>query len=349
MKICFVLNKVATEANGTSVALMAKAHEMGHEVSAVGVGGFNLDHTGLITLDTISVKKGKKMKSAGQYLETLQGPTAKHERIEAGSLDVLFIRNNPTEERAGREWAEHSGIAFGRMVQQLGVLVLNDAYALSNAFIDKLYFEELPTSIKPASIITRKKEDILNFWEENNKKMVLKPLEGSGGQNVYLIDENQKNLNQILSTLTMEGYIIAQEFLPEVKHGDVRVLLMNGRILEQDGKQAIIRRVSGEGEFRSNFSLGATADSSKLTPAMQQIVDVTAPRLIADGLFFVGLDIVKDKLIEINVLSPGGLNRFAHIDLPDFTEPVIRAIERKLEYKRMHGGRISNKALATLH
>ena len=348
MKICFVLNKVATEANGTSIALMTKAHEMGHDVSATGVGGFNLDHKGLITIDATAVKKGNDTKAPEQYLKALKSKQALQERIEASSLDVLFIRNNPTEERAGREWAEHSGIAFGRMVQQLGVLVLNDAYALSNAFIDKLYFEELPKSINPASIITRNKEDILAFWEENHKKMVLKPLEGSGGQNVYLIDENQKNLNQIISTLTTEGYIIAQKYLPEVAHGDVRVLLMNGRILEQDGKQAIIRRVSGKGEFRSNFALGATADSSKLTNAMQRIVDITAPKLINDGLFFVGLDIVKDKLIEINVLSPGGLSKFNSIGLPDFTETVIQAIERKLEYKKMHGSQIPNKVLATM-
>ncbi|MEQ5789431.1 glutathione synthase [Muricauda sp. NFXS6] len=348
MRICFVLNKVATEANGTSIALMTKAHEMGHNVSATGVGGFNLDYAGTITIDVTAVKKGKEIKKPEQYLEALKSKQALQKRIEASSLDVLFIRNNPTEERAGREWAEHSGIAFGRMVQQLGVLVLNDAYALSNAFIDKLYFEELPKSIKPASIITRNKEDILAFWKENNKKMVLKPLEGSGGQNVYLIDENQKNLNQIISTLTAEGYIIAQEYLPEVKHGDVRVLLMNGKILEQDGKQAIIRRVSGKGEFRSNFSLGATADNSKLTGAMQHIVDITAPKLINDGLFFVGLDIVKDKLIEINVLSPGGLAKFNKIGLPDFTQTVIRAIERKLEFKKMHGNHISNKTLATM-
>ena len=349
MKICFVLNNVATEANGTSIALMTKAHQMGHQVSATGVGGFNLDHGGNITIDIVSVKKDTKIEVPKHYLKALQSQEAPKKRIEALSLDVLFIRNNPTEEHATRVWAEHSGIAFGRMIQQLGVLVLNDAYALSNAFIDKLYFEELPKSIKPASIITRKKEDILKFWEANQKKMVLKPLEGSGGQNVYLIDENQKNLNQILSTLASEGYIIAQEYLPEVENGDVRVLLMNGRILEQDGKQAIIRRVSGKGEFRSNFALGATADNSKLTDAMQHIVDVTAPRLINDGLFFVGLDIVADKLIEINLLSPGGLSKFHRIGLPDFTEPVIKAIERKLTYKKMHGHHISNRALATMH
>lgn len=349
MKICFVLNKIANEGCRTSITMMAKAHEMGHDVCATGVGGFNLNHSGVLTLDTVALAKGKKAKAPEHYLEALKGTESIQKRIDANSLDVLFIRNNPNEERSGREWAEHSGIAFGRMVQQLGVLVLNDAYALSNAFIDKLYFEELPKSIKPASIITRKQDDILNFWEDNNKKMVLKPLEGSGGQNVYMIDENRRNLNQIITTLTTEGYIIAQEFLPEVIQGDVRILLMNGRILEQGGKQAIIRRVSGEGEFRSNFSLGATAESSELTKEMQYIVDVTAPRLIADGLFFVGLDIVKDKLIEINVLSPGGLNWFSDIGLPDFTDAIIKAIERKIAYKKMHGNRISNKALATMH
>lgn len=157
MKICFVLNKVASESSGTSIALMAKAHDMGHDVSATGVGDFNLDPKGLITIDVTAVKKGKKIKAPEQYLKALKSNQALQERIAASTLDVLFIRNNPTEERAGREWAEHSGIAFGRMVQQLGVLVLNDAYALSNAFIDKLYFEELPKRIRPASIITRKK------------------------------------------------------------------------------------------------------------------------------------------------------------------------------------------------
>ncbi|PKA98968.1 glutathione synthase [Flavobacteriaceae bacterium MAR_2009_75] len=349
MKIGFVLNSIASETCGTSVALMAKAHNMGHKVSAIGVGGFNLHSDGLITIDTTSVSSKKDVDGPEKYLEYLQGSKAKHKRIEATSLDVLFIRNNPTEEAADRKWAEQSGIAFGRMIQQLGLLVLNDAFALSKAFIDKLYFEELPKHIKPASIITRKKEDILNFWEENDKKMVLKPLEGSGGQNVYLIDKNQKNLNQIIDTLSEEGYVIAQEYLPEVKDGDIRVILMNGRVLEQDGKQAIIRRVSGEGEFRSNFSLGATADSSEMTEAMKHIVELTAPRLIADGFFFVGLDIVKDKLIEINVLSPGGLDHFCEIDLPDFTDAVIEAIERKLEYKKMHGNHLSNKVLATMH
>ncbi len=347
MKICFVLNNVESETNGTSIALMSMAHERGHEVYAMGVGDFSFHHDAPISINATTVPKETKYKSPAKFLKALQGKKAVKKKIDSTSLDVLFIRNNPTEEK-GRAWAEQAGVAFGRMVQQQDILVLNDAYALSHAFIDKLYFEELPQEIKPDSIITRDKEQLLEFWEKQNKKMVLKPLEGSGGQDVYLIDEHEKNVNQIIEHLSSQGYVIAQEFLPAVKDGDVRVLLLNGKIMEKDGQKAIIRRVAGEGEFRSNFKLGATADSSDLTPEMQRIVDLTAPKLIRDGLFFVGLDIVKDKLIEINVLSPGGMERFGDIGLPPFTDYVIESIEKKIEYKKLYEGQLSNRTLATM-
>ncbi len=348
MKICFVLNDVETEKVGTSLLLMSAAFNRGHEVFAMGVGDFNFHHDSPISINVTHVPKNTKTKSPNKFLEILQSSKAKKKRLTSKDIDVLFIRNNPTEEESGREWAEQSGVAFGRMMQQEGVLVLNDAYALSHAFIDKLYFEELPESIKPDSLITRSKEDILKFWEKHDKKMVLKPLEGSGGRDVYLIDETEKNVNQIIETISQQGYVIAQEFLPAVKDGDVRILLLNGRVMVQDGVQAIIRRSPGEGEFRSNFTQGATANSSELTPEMQRIVNLTAPKLIRDGLFFVGLDVVKDKLIEINVLSPGGMERFKDIGLPDFTPMVIEAIERKVDYKAMYKGQLSNQVLATM-
>ncbi len=348
MKICFVVNGVETETCGTTVYIMFEALKRKHEVHMMGVGDFNFRHDEAISINSVSITKNGDPKTLEEFLELLQGENAKHKTIVAKDLDVLFIRNNPTEEGSSRQWAEQAGVAFGRMIQQEGVLVLNDAFALSNAFIDKLYFEELPSSIKPASLITRKKEDILDFFEKHKKKMVLKPLEGSGGRDVYLIDKNEKNLNQIIDTITQQGYVIAQEFLPAVKDGDVRVLLMNGRVMEKDGQYGIIRRVAGDGEFRSNFSQGASANSSPLTDAMKKIIDITAPKLIRDGLFFVGLDIVKDKLIEINVLSPGGLDHFKDIGLPDFSDVIVKSIEKKVEYKRLYGNSISNRELATM-
>lgn len=347
MKICFVVNSVETEKSGTTVFIMLEAFKRKHDVYLMGVGDFNYNNIQELTIHATSIPKNSKAENSKDFIEIFRSDKAKQEKISAKDLDVLFIRNNPTEE-TDRQWAEHSGVAFGRMVQQEGVLVLNDAYALSNAFIDKLYFEELPSSIKPASLITRKKEDIMDFFEKHKKKMVLKPLEGSGGRGVYLIDKNEKNLNQIIETLTTQGYIIAQEFLPAVKDGDVRVLLLNGKVMEKDGKYGVIKRISSEGEFRSNISQGATTDVSSYTDEMKKIVDVVAPLLIRDGLFFVGLDIVKDKLIEINVLSPGGMDSFPLVGLSDFSDVVVDAIERKLKYKKDYGNKISNRELATM-
>ncbi|HET8838868.1 MAG TPA: glutathione synthetase [Flavobacteriaceae bacterium] len=348
ISICFILNDIATEKCGTSVYLMKKAFDRGHEVLAASVGDFSFVFDAPLSINCTYVAKTEKPETPQEYLKILQSKKAKNKKINSKKLDVLFLRNNPTEEESGRQWAEQSGVAFGRIMQQEEVLVLNDAYALSKAFIDKLYFEELPAIIKPASIITRNKKEILEFWEKQRMKMVLKPLEGSGGKNVFLVDKHEKNINQILDTIMEDGYVIAQEYMPDVKNGDLRVFLMNGKILEEDGKHAIIRRVSGKGEFRSNFKQGATADSDEMTEAIQRIVELSSPKLIKDGLFFVGLDIVKNKLIEINVLSPGGLDHFHEIGMPDFTTTVISSIEKKIEYKKLYAGQLANKTLATM-
>lgn len=347
MKICFVINDVHTEKRGSTIYLMAEAHKKGHQVFAASVGDFSFSSSAPLSLNCVYVSKNAKPKDQQEFLEMLQSEKVKSKRLTSEDMDVLFLRNNPTEE-VERQWAEHAGVAFGRMMQQEGVLVLNDAFALSKAFIDKLYFEELPEDIKPASIVTRSQEEILDFYEKHKKRMVLKPLEGSGGQDVYLIDKNEKNLNQIITALSQQGYIIAQEYLPAAKEGDVRVLLLNGKVMQKDGKYGIVKRVSGEGEFRSNLSLGASPDSSPFTEEMERIIALTAPKLIEDGLFLVGLDIVKDKLIEINVLSPGGLEVMTEIGLPDFSSVIIEAIEKKLEYQKLYKNRIENKVLATM-
>ena len=346
MKICFVLSAIATEGCGTSVRMIAEAHNRNHDVYACGVGGFTFHSDKPIDIEVVHIAKNSKERSAQEMLEYMQQKET--EIIKSTDLDVLFLRNNPTEEEDNRQWAEFSGIGFGQLIQDSGVLVLNDAHTLANAFIDKLYFESLPEYIKPKSIITRDIDKLMDFYEEMGQQMVLKPLEGSGGQNVFMIDKHEKNLNQIIETISQEGYIIAQQFLPDVKHGDVRVLLLNGKIMEKDGVKGILRRVPSEGEFRSNMSVGATAATTELTQAMQDIVDIVSPKIIKDGLFFVGLDIIDDKLIEINLLSPGGLDYFEEVGLPDFSSNVIEAIERKIHYRDKYKGELSNKTLASM-
>ena len=349
MKICYVINHIDVEKCGTTITLMKKMYDRGHNVYVMNVGDFCLKSNFTMSVHTIHFPKKLKVDSDEAFLEKMQSGDLKKSTVDVSEFDVMFIRNNPTEEGKERHWAEKAGISFGRIVEQMGVLVLNDAYAMTNSFVDKLYFEEFPEEIKPDSIVTREKEELMKFYKDHKNQMVLKPLEGSGGQNVYFIDKNEKNTNQIIDTILAEGYVIAQQYLPDVSKGDVRILLMNGRVLEQDGEKALVLRKSMEGEFRNNLTQGGSAGKAAFTPEMEHIVNVVSPKLIRDGHFFVGLDVVGDKLIEINVLSPGGLRSFPKIGLPDFAESVVDAIERKVEYKKIYKGQLSNKVLATMH
>ncbi|MGB6150607.1 MAG: glutathione synthase [Pricia sp.] len=349
MKICFVISDLKKEYAGTSVTMMEKAFDRGHDTYLMEVGGFNFVHGAPVEVRCKKVPESLKYESLNDFLVQLKDDKVVWNTFSSNELDVLFVRNNPTEEPMDRHWAEHSGLAFARAIQQQGVLVLNDANAMAHSFIDKMYFEELPKDIKPNSVITRDKQVILDFWKASGKKIVLKPLEGSGGQSIYLIGKEKANFEQIVNALLVKGYVIAQEFLPDVSKGDVRVLMMNGKILEKDGELGLIRRInSDEDEFRSNLALGGSAKKAELTPEIERIVALTGPKLIRDGFFFVGLDVVGDKLIEINCMSPGGLAYTDEVGLPDFTETFIASIERKIEYKKLNKNKLSNKELATM-
>lgn len=348
MKICFVLNDVKNEDPGTTVVILRKAHQRGHDVYVMGVADFVFYRDQGVLLRCKKIPKNISDTSVDDFWNSVKKDADQREILPCTKMDIVFLRNNPTEETAGRSWAEHSGISFGQMIKKQGVLVLNDPSGLSQAFIDKLYFEELPAEIKPNSLITRNKDEILQFWEENNHEIVLKPLEGSRGKDVYKIGEEKRNLSQILNTLIDQGYIIAQEYLPAVRKGDVRVLMLDGKILEQDGEEAVIKRFNEDKtEFRSNLVLGATPSKGKRTPEIDFIASVVGPKLKEDGLFFVGLDIVDDKLIEINVLSPGDMH-YTHITgMTDFTDTIVISMEKKVAYKKLHPD-IDSKKLAAM-
>ena len=123
MKICFVVNSVETEKSGTTAFIMHEARKRGHDVYAMGVGDFSFTNKQELGVIATSLPKNAAPKTAKEFIEILHSDKAKKEKIIAKELDVLFIRNNPTEEAEGRNWAEHSGVAFGRMVQKEGVLV----------------------------------------------------------------------------------------------------------------------------------------------------------------------------------------------------------------------------------
>ena len=346
MKLGFVVNRIATEQPGyTTTRLAMTATRMGHDVWLMGVDDFAHDPDGSVTAMARTVP-AKNYRSLKAYLEKVQSDEAA-ERIVVDDLDVLMMRNDPAEDVAERPWAVTSGVLFGQLAMSRGVLVVNDPTSLADA-VNKTYFQHFPEEVRPRTMISRDPAAINEFIEEMKGSAVLKPLQGSGGAGVFLVSGKESpNLNQMIEALSRDGYIVVQEYLAAGKDGDTRLFVMNGQPLERDGQYAAFRRVNESTDMRSNMHAGGEAHPAKVTDEMLHMVDLVRPKLLHDGMFLVGLDIVGNKLMEVNVFSPGGLGSSQQLYEVDFTQPVIEALERKVELRSSYPN-LDNARLATL-
>jgi glutathione synthase len=349
MKLGFVVNQVAEEVpQYTTTRLAMSARNLGHEVWLMGVGDLAQNADGKVVAHA-SAPDDKTYRSLKTFLDDIQREDrGSHEKIVVDDLDVLMLRNDPAEDALDRPWAQTSGILFGQLAAAHGVLVVNDPVHLTDA-VNKTYFQHFPESVRPQTLISRNEDDIKAFIKENKGKAVLKPLQGSGGQSVFLVTgKGEQNVNQMIETLIRDGYVVAQEYLSSANKGDVRFFVMNGDPLMVDGQYAAFRRVPSETDVRSNMHVGGEAKAVKVTDAMLALVEMVKPKLIQDGMFLVGLDMVGAKLMEVNVFSPGGLGSAGHLNEMDFARPVIEALERKVLLRAAYGNSLPNVILATL-
>ncbi|SDS97040.1 glutathione synthetase [Microterricola viridarii] len=347
MKIGFVVNDIATEKPVyTTTRLAMTATRLGHEVALLGLRDFGYEPDESLSAIAASASTGKAYRSHERYLEDLQA--AARERVGLSDFDVLMLRADPAVDAADSPWANTAGIAFGQLAAASGVLVVNDPGSLANA-LSKAYFQHFPEAARPRTLISRDEERVRQFIDEMGGRAVLKPLQGSGGSGVFLVTEKEApNISQIVEAIARDGYVVAQEYLTAAKDGDVRMFVMNGHPLQVDGAYAAFRRRPGGDDIRSNMSAGGSAEAVTVTDEMLQLVDAVRPKLLEDGLHLVGLDIVGDKLMEVNVFSPGGLGSSEALYGVDFTTAIIEDLERKVRIRRHYGPELSNIRLATL-
>jgi glutathione synthase len=289
-----------------------------------------------------------KYKTLESYLKEIKSEKSVRERITVDDLDVLMLRNDPAGDAVQRPWAQSAGIIFGRVAMRHGVIVLNDPNGLAGA-LNKMYFQLFPERVRPRTIITRDRSEIKEFAKEEGGNIVLKPLQGSGGQNVFLVRKNDlSNLNQMVDAVSRDGYVIAQEYLPAAEAGDTRLFLMNGQPLRHRGKYAAFRRLREGDDMRSNIHAGGKKAQADLKDAHFELAEIVRPKLVQDGMFLVGLDIVGDKLMEINVFSPGGLGSAQSFEKVNFNIAVIDAIQRKVDYMKHYNRNFDNIEMSTL-
>lgn len=242
-------------------------------------------------------------------------------------LDALFLRKNPPLNYQAMEF-------LSPVNDRVFMINSTNGQILGNS---KLYALNFP-GIIPMTHVSRDPKRLKKIIDDFGGAMVVKPLQRYGGEGVIKVSiRDQENLNSLINYY-VKGYedyparepIMVQEFLEGVKKdGDIRILLLNGEIL------GAMRRKPMKGDFRTNVHAGARVFKHNVTKKEKEICRVIEDRLIKDGLYFVGIDVIGDKLVEINCVSPGGIARINKLDRVKLEAKVIDFVERKV--KEMKG------------
>ncbi|MBW1608076.1 MAG: glutathione synthase [Deltaproteobacteria bacterium] len=242
-------------------------------------------------------------------------------------LDALFLRKNPPLNYQAMEF-------LSPVNDRVFMINSTNGQILGNS---KLYALNFP-GIIPMTHVSRDPKRLKKIIDDFGGAMVIKPLQRYGGEGVIKVSiRDQENLNSLINYY-VKGYedyparepIMVQEFLEGVKKdGDIRILLLNGEIL------GAMRRKPMKGDFRTNVHAGARVFKHNVTKKEKEICRVIQDRLIKDGLYFVGIDVIGDKLVEINCVSPGGIARINKLDRVKLEAKVIDFVERKV--KEMKG------------
>ena len=348
MMIGFFVNDLEREyENYTTTVLAHQAVSRGHRACYITPSDFVLNADDTLSVHGRFLPK-RKYKDRTEFFDTLKDPKAiSIERMDVTEIDVLMLRNDPSID-AQTPWAMEAGILFGREAVRRGVIVLNDPDSLGRAS-NKLYFQGFPVEARAETLITKHASDIKAFAKAHGGNIILKPLQGSGGSGVFKLDpKNAFNLNQIIEAIGRDGYIIAQAYVPAAKKGDIRLFLMNGRPLEVEGKYAALRRVAAKDDIRSNIHAGGKAEAVEIGKVELEVAEIIRPKLMADGMFLIGVDIVGDKILEVNVFSPGNLHSCSDLAGVDFSVAILEAIERKVAIKSQYARAFDNRHLAIL-
>ena len=348
MRIAFFVNELASEFPNYATTMLAwQARQRGHEVFYVTPDDWVLEADESLRAHVRAVPKGKS-KDHRAFFKILRSEKSESVKMDMREIDVLMLRNDPANDAQERPWAAESGILFGREAAKRGVIVLNDPDSLARA-TNKLYFQNFPAEVRADTIITRNADDIKAFAKEHDGHVILKPLQGSGGTGVFKVDSgNVSNLNQMIEAICRDGYVIAQEYVDAASKGDIRLFLLNGQPLSIDDKYCALRREQAKDDIRSNIHAGGKAKAVAITDRELKVAELIRPKLIADGMFLVGIDIVGDKILEVNVFSPGNLVSCSKMAEVDFSLPIIQAVERKVKAKADFPHDFSNRHLAII-
>lgn len=270
----------------SSFAMLLEAQRRGHELVYMQPEDLYLKNGQAYAISSLlkvwDRPKEEQFFGFGQYSE-----------IALNTLDIILIRQDPP---FNNDYLYSTHIL--EQAEAEGVLVVNKPQSLRDAN-EKLFASWFP-ECTPPTIVSANQNKLKEFVKDH-KDTILKPLDAMGGASIFRVRDNDPNISVIIESMTEHGrhHIMAQTYLPEIKQGDKRILLINGEPIEYT-----LARIPAEGETRGNIAAGGTGVGMPITGRERWLCQQIAPTLKAKGLYFVGLDVIGDYITEINVTSP---------------------------------------------
>ena len=300
----------------TTFVFMLEAQRRGHKLAYIEMGDLFIERTRpMARTRQIELRReeGRHFTFLGQTVEPL------------GGFDAIFMRKDPPFDIAYLHATQLLDLA-----QAEGAVVLNNPGGL-RAANEKLFALNF-SAVIPPTLVSQDAERLKAFLEELGGEMIIKPVDGHGGAGIFYVQREDRNLNSILETATREGRepIIAQQYLPAVRQGDKRLIVLNGEPL------GCTLRVPRADEHRGNIHVGGTCIKAAITPHDREICALVGPRLRREGLYFVGLDIIGEYLTEVNVTSPTGVQEIDRLDQVCLEARVIDFAEQQVEERQRH-------------
>lgn len=242
--------------------------------------------------------------------------------LALGELDVILMRKDPPFDN---EFLYSTYLL--EQAEQAGCLVVNKAASLRDC--NEKLFATLFPELTPTTLVSRRPDIIRQFVQEQ-KDVILKPLDGMGGSSIFRHREGDPNLSVILETLTVHGtqQIMAQAYLPAIMEGDKRILMIDGEPVPY-----CLARIPAQGETRGNLAAGGRGEARPLTEQDLAIAKAVGPELRKRGLLFVGLDVIGDRLTEINVTSPTCIREIDQAYDTKIAARLMDVIEQKVSEK----------------
>ncbi|MEZ4840047.1 MAG: glutathione synthase [Flavobacteriaceae bacterium] len=323
MNICFLMypwEKIDPEKD-SSLTLIKECVKRKHGVALCTPANLTIRNSVTYAVCTVVGRMDKVPKSMRTFYNKAE---LREEMLPLAGFDVIFMRANPP--------LDPIMLNFLDSVKD-DVFIINSLQGLREAN-NKLYtaaFGDSHSNIIPATHVSKNKEYLINqIKESKSDKMILKPLNGYGGSGVILIEKSaMSNINSLLDFYISNSdgtsnYVILQDYIEGADQGDVRVLILNGEPI------GAMRRIPGSDDHRSNISAGGSVAKHSLTKEEKQLCKQIGPKLVKDGLYFVGIDVIGGKLVEVNVMSPGGITYMNKVYKTRLEEKVIDFVETKV-------------------